>query len=97
MPHDQYTPVYGQTCLKCGTEERQPHSTWCATCHSAARRQAEARLEALGNETMRYRPTPQYPTDSHPSRQCGRCRNIHTQWTTREDGHMQCMLCQWTP
>jgi hypothetical protein len=34
IPHDKYTQAYGETCLKCGKEERQHNSTWCTPCRT---------------------------------------------------------------
>jgi len=94
MPIDQYSPRFGDLCLKCGSGERRANFTWCEACLTSAQRDAEQRLAAHAAEVMHYRPTP--PLDPNGPRRCGRCSQAHALWTTTADGHLRCELCGWT-
>jgi hypothetical protein len=97
MPIDQYTPYYGETCMKCGHEERQYNKTWCPTCISAPRRAREAYLQAVAREEQAWVPVSHRSPPPAPAKEvtCSRCGGAT--WTLWEDGRRACARCGTEP
>ena len=97
MPQDQYTSAYGETCMKCGKEERAHNRKWCQGCIDAPRQARERYLDEVARDHMQYRPTavaappPVAPTGPSGVIVCGRCG--HGLWQIMADERQVCAQC----
>jgi hypothetical protein len=100
MPVDKYPERFGDLCLQCGTEERQPNRTWCPSCIARPRKARLAYLDQVAREEMAWIPhdrrTPPAPAPvanpgERPTRLCHRC-GVH-RWQVGSDGAWHCGVC----
>ena len=97
MPEDMYSQAYGESCMRCGREERVHNKKWCNSCITLPRRQREQILAETAAEAMRWvpidrrSPPPVAPTGPSGVIVCGSC--AYDLWQILADERQVCAQC----
>ena len=102
MPNDLLKKYLGDTCPKCGKEERAENQKWCTSCLTASQRFLERNAQAMWQEEYNYVPyavrhpqaTP-LPSPFKPQGFCQKCGGAV--WVDRGEGLWGCGGCGWNP